>query len=130
MHVRRLSLIMLDLDALKDINDTLGHHVGDEAIRVLAHELQRAVRASDTCGRPGGDELGVAMPEADERDAREVGARVRQSLDELNRAEKMPVPVEFSIGITSWRAGVGWQGVWQMGDKGLFVDKRRAQGGR
>ncbi|HWM78786.1 MAG TPA: sensor domain-containing diguanylate cyclase, partial [Methylomirabilota bacterium] len=129
-HGRRLALMMLDLDNLKEINDTLGHHVGDEAIRVLAQELQRAVRASDTCGRLGGDEFGVAMPEADERDAREVGARVRQSLDELNRAEKMPVPVEFSIGITAWRAGMDWQAMYQMADKALYVDKRRRQVGR
>src|SRR5216683_3215177 len=129
-HGRRLALMMLDLDNLKEINDTLGHHVGDEAIRVLAQELQRAVRASDTCGRLGGDEFGVAMPEADERDAREVGARVRQSLDELNRAEKMPVPVEFSIGITAWRAGMDWQAMYQMADKALYVDKRRRQAGR
>src|SRR5450759_1898472 len=129
-HGRRLALMMLDLDGLKEINDTLGHHVGDEAIRVLAHELQRAVRASDTCGRLGGDEFGVAMPEADERHAREVGARVRQSLDDLNRSEKVPVPVEFSIGITAWKPGMDWQAMYQMADKALYVDKRRRQAGR
>jgi diguanylate cyclase (GGDEF)-like protein len=129
-HARRLVLIMLDLDNLKEINDTLGHHVGDEAIRMLAHELQRAVRASDTCGRLGGDEFGVAMPEADERDAREVGVRVRQSLDDLNRQEKVPVPVEFSIGIAAWRPGMDWQAMYQMADKALYVDKRRRQAGR
>src|SRR2546428_9850515 len=75
-HKRRLALMMIDLDNLKEINDTQGHHVGDEAIRVLAHELQRAVRATDTCGRLGGDEFGVAMPDADDRHANEVRARV------------------------------------------------------
>src|SRR5579872_1820355 len=129
-HKRRLALMMIDLDNLKDINDTYGHHVGDEAIRVLAHELQRAVRASDTCGRLGGDEFGVAMPEADERDAREVGIRVRQSLEELNRTDKLPLPVEFSIGITSWRPGMDWQAMYQVADKALYVDKRKRQAGR
>jgi diguanylate cyclase (GGDEF)-like protein len=124
-HKRRLALMMIDLDNLKDLNDTYGHHVGDEAIRVLAHELQRAVRASDTCGRLGGDEFGVAMPEADERDAREVGIRVRQSLEDLNRTEKLPVPVEFSIGIASWKSGMDWQAMYQVADKALYVDKRR-----
>jgi len=128
-HGRRLALMMLDLDNLKEINDTLGHHVGDEAIRVLAQELQRAVRASDTCGRLGGDEFGVAMPEADERDAREVGARVRQSLDDLNRSAKVPVPVEFSIGITSWKPGMDWQAMYQLADRALYVEKRRRQAG-
>lgn len=124
-HKRRLALMMIDLDNLKEINDTYGHHVGDEAIRVLANELQRAVRATDTCGRLGGDEFGVAMPDADEREAREVGQRVRQSLEDLNRTEKLPVPVEFSIGITAWRTGMDWQAMYQLADKHLYIDKRR-----
>src|SRR5256886_9831365 len=52
-HKRRLALMMIDLDNLKDINDTYGHHVGDEAIRVLAAELQRAVRARSEERRVG-----------------------------------------------------------------------------
>src|SRR6185503_12316335 len=88
-HKRRLALMMIDLDNLKEINDTYGHHIGDEAIRVLAQELQRAVRATDTCGRLGGDEFGVAMPDADERHANEVGVRVRASLEDLNRSAKL-----------------------------------------
>lgn len=124
-HKRRLALMMIDLDNLKDINDTYGHHVGDEAIRVLAAELQRAVRATDTCGRLGGDEFGVAMPDADERDAREVGIRVREALEHLNRTTKLPVPVEFSIGIAAWHPGMDWQAMYMAADKALYVDKRR-----
>src|SRR5881396_1822454 len=122
-HKRRLALMMIDLDNLKEINDTYGHHVGDEAIRVLASELQRAVRATDTCGRLGGDEFGVAMPDADERDAREA-------LEHLNRTSKLPVPVEFSIGITAWRQGLDWQAMYQAADKALYVDKRRRHSAR
>jgi diguanylate cyclase (GGDEF)-like protein len=129
-HKRRLALMMIDLDNLKDINDAHGHHVGDEAIRVLAHELQRAVRATDTCGRLGGDEFGVAMPDADESHAIHVATRVRQSLDEMNRSSKVPVPVEFSIGISSWKPGMDWQAMYQTADKALYVDKRRRQIGR
>src|SRR3984893_2737901 len=129
-HKRRLALMMIDLDNLKEINDSHGHHVGDEAIRVLAHELQRAVRATDTCGRLGGDEFGVAMPDADESHAIHVATRVRQSLDELNRSSKVLVPVEFSIGISSWKPGMDWQAMYQTADKALYVDKRRRQVGR
>src|ERR1700680_3343584 len=129
-HKRRLTLMMIDLDNLKEINDTQGHHVGDEAIRVLAQELQRAVRATDTCGRLGGDEFGVAMPDADERHASDVATRVRQSLEELNHSGKSPVPVEFSIGISSWKPGMDWQAMYQTADKALYVDKRRRQVGR
>jgi diguanylate cyclase (GGDEF)-like protein len=129
-HKRRLALMMIDLDNLKDINDTHGHHVGDEAIRVLAQELQRAVRATDTCGRLGGDEFGVAMPDADERHASDVATRVRQSLEELNRTGQAPVPVQFSIGITSWRHGMDWHAMYQLADKNLYIDKRRRHAGR
>src|SRR5256885_2687279 len=109
-HKRRLALMMIDLDNLKQINDEHGHHVGDEAIRVLAHELQRAVRATDTCGRLGGDEFGVAMPDADEHHASDVAARVRHSLEYLNRAAKLPVRGDFSIGIAAREPGMGWPG--------------------
>src|SRR5881628_2769216 len=129
-HKRRLALMMIDLDNLKQINDEHGHHVGDEAIRVLAHELQRAVRATDTCGRLGGDEFGVAMPDADEHHASDVAARVRHSLEYLNRTSKLPVPVEFSIGITAWRQGLDWQAMYQAADKALYVDKRRRHAAR
>jgi PleD family two-component response regulator len=70
------------------------------------------------------------MPDADERDAREVGLRVRQSLEDLNRSEKVAVPVEFSIGIAAWRPGMDWQAMYQVADKALYVDKRRRHAGR
>ncbi len=129
-HKRRLALMMIDLDNLKQINDEHGHHVGDEAIRVLAHELQRAVRATDTCGRLGGDEFGVAMPDADEHHATEVAARVRHSLEFLNRSKKLPVRVEFSIGITAWKPGMDWQAMYQLADKELYADKRSRHSAR
>ena len=107
-----------------------GHHVGDEAIRVLAHELQRAVRATDTCGRLGGDEFGVAMPDADEHHASDVAARVRHSLEYLNRAAKLPVRVDFSIGIAAWKPGMDWQAMYQEADKELYIDKRSRHAAR
>src|SRR5205807_204545 len=75
--------------------------------------------------RQGGDEFGVAMPDADERHANEVGARVRASLEDLNRNAKTPVPVEFSIGVVAWRPGMDWQAMYLVADKALYVDKRR-----
>src|SRR6059058_5311421 len=129
-HKRRLALMMIDLDNLKEINDEHGHHVGDEAIRVLAHELQRAVRATDTCGRLGGDEFGVAMPDADEHHASDVAARVRHSLEHLNRSAKLPVRVDFSIGIAAWKPGMDWQAMYQEADKELYIDKRSRHAAR
>ena len=129
-HKRRLALMMIDLDNLKQINDEYGHHVGDEAIRVLAHELQRAVRATDTCGRLGGDEFGVAMPDADQHHAADVAARVRHALEYLNRSAKLPVRVDFSIGIAAWKPGMDWQAMYQEADKELYIDKRSRHAAR
>ncbi len=128
-HQRRLVLMMIDLDDLKRINDEHGHHVGDEAIQLLAQELQRAVRATDTCGRLGGDEFGIAMPDAEERHAAEVAARVRASLGELKRLAKIAVPVEFSIGIAAWKRGMDWQAMYEVADTALYAEKRHRHSG-
>src|SRR2546428_213235 len=89
----------------------------------VATRLPRTFEPSDL-------EFVVAMPDAEERDAREVGIRVREALDHLNRTAKLPVPVEFSIGITAWRQGLDWQAMYQSADKALYVDKRRRHAAR
>ena len=100
--------MMIDLDNLKEINDTYGHHVGDEAIRVLAQELQRAVRATDTCGRLGGTSLAwrCLMRMSARQRGRHRGCASRSM--QLNRSGQVPVPVQFSIGITA--GGLAWTG--------------------
>lgn len=68
-HGGGLSLVYLDLDSFKSINDTLGHMAGDAALAHAARSLQSQTRASDLLGRLGGDEFAVAMPLADARQA-------------------------------------------------------------
>lgn len=64
-HDQRVALLLIDLDRFKAINDTYGHHAGDELIIAVAQRLSRIVRASDTVGRIGGDEFIVVMPEVE-----------------------------------------------------------------
>jgi diguanylate cyclase (GGDEF)-like protein len=66
-HERPLTVIVVDLDGFKAINDTYGHPTGDEALRRVAHALAAAVRAEDTLARQGGDEFSVLAPETDRR---------------------------------------------------------------
>ena len=124
-HNRRLSLMMIDLDNLKRINDKLGHGAGDGALKLVAQHLQRVVRASDLCARLGGDEFGVAMPETDIDRARDVAIRLRRAVDHAVLGMRAPEHVEVSVGIAAWGPGQDWQAVYQAADADLYEDKRR-----
>jgi len=124
-HDRKLSLMMIDLDNLKRINDREGHMAGDAALRLVGQQLQRVVRTSDVCARIGGDEFGVAMPETDLERAREVGARFRLALGEAGLAAKSSEPIEVSLGLAAWRPGQDWQAAYEIMDGDLYEDKRR-----
>src|SRR6266566_5351920 len=124
-HNRRLSLMMIDLDNLKRINDRLGHSAGDGALRLVAQQLQRVVRASDVCARVGGDEFAVAMPETDLDRARDVALRLRRAVEQAALGMRAPEHVEVSVVIAAWRPGQDWQGVYQAADTDLYEDKKR-----
>jgi diguanylate cyclase (GGDEF)-like protein len=124
-HGRRLSVMMIDLDNLKRINDRQGHRAGDGALRLVAQQLQRVVRASDVCARIGGDEFAVAMPETNIERAREVATRLRGSIHQVSLSSKSPEEVEVSVGVAAWRPGQDWQGVYQVADADLYEEKRR-----
>jgi diguanylate cyclase (GGDEF)-like protein len=129
-HNRRLSVMMIDLDNLKRINDRLGHSAGDGALRIVAQQLQRVVRASDLCARVGGDEFAVAMPETDLDRARDVAIRFRRAVDQAALGMRAPGQVEVSVGIAAWRPGQDWQAVYQASDADLYEDKRRRRTAR
>jgi diguanylate cyclase (GGDEF)-like protein len=124
-HDRRLSMMMIDLDNLKRINDRQGHGAGDAALRLVAQQLQRVVRASDVCARVGGDEFAVAMPETAIERAREVANRLRAAIRQASLSSKSPDPVAVSVGVAAWRPGQDWQSVYQVADSDLYEDKRR-----
>jgi diguanylate cyclase (GGDEF)-like protein len=124
-HDRRLTMMMIDLDNLKRINDRQGHRGGDAAIRLVAQQLQRVVRASDLCARIGGDEFAVAMPETDLDRGREVVARLRSAVHEMSLGAKSVDAVEVSVGLSEWQAGQDWQTAYQSADMDLYKDKGR-----
>jgi diguanylate cyclase (GGDEF)-like protein len=82
-HEQRVALLLIDLDRFKTINDTHGHHAGDELIIAVAQRLSRIVRASDTVGRIGGDEFIVVMPDVD--NIGQVQSLAQRIIDELGQ---------------------------------------------
>src|SRR5260221_8728677 len=113
-HGRALSMMMIDLDNLKRINDRQGHRAGDAALRLVAQQLQRVVRASDVCARVGGDEFAVAMPETAIERAREVANRLRAAIRQGSLSARSPEPVAGSIGDAALIPGQDWQAVYSV----------------
>jgi len=99
---RPLSVLLIDLDRFKYVNDTLGHPVGDLLLKEVAVRLRSALpRKSDTLARLGGDEFGVLLPTEDANGATKVATRLLEALKEPIVLGGHPVDVGGSIGIVS-----------------------------
>ena len=98
-----LALLMVDLDHFKDINDTHGHLVGDEALREVARMLQSAVRNVDIVARYGGEEFAIVLPETSNEGAVAFAERVRERVAEHVFAnERLPsMRITVSVGVAS-----------------------------
>ena len=98
-HGAQLAVLFLDLDLFKDVNDTLGHLVGDELLKVVAERLQECVRDSDTVARLGGDEFAIIQNSADQPDISMLADRIRSALKAPYDLGGLRANVDVSIGI-------------------------------
>jgi diguanylate cyclase (GGDEF)-like protein len=80
-HEDPFSLVLLDLDGFKEVNDELGHLAGDDALRLVASALRGALREEDVCCRQGGDEFAVIAVRAGEEEARELAERLARAIE-------------------------------------------------
>lgn len=101
---KQLSLLMLDVDQFKIVNDTYGHHVGDLVLQKLSGICAQTLRGIDIAGRIGGEEFAILLPETTAENALEVAERLRLAIAEATvQPEQGGSPVRFtvSIGVTS-----------------------------
>ena len=119
---RPFSVLLLDLDGLKMINDSFGHLVGSRAICRLADVLRIHCRAIDTAARYGGDEFALVLPESQEDEARHVADRIREVM-----ANDEEVPrLSASIGISIYRGdGERIEKLLSEADKNLYAEKAK-----
>lgn len=94
-----VSVMMLDLDRFKVINDSLGHAAGDQVLREVAHRLRELLRDSDTVARLGGDEFAVLLPTGTSDGVAIVAQRILRTLEAPIMLEGQPVDIGASIGV-------------------------------
>jgi diguanylate cyclase (GGDEF)-like protein len=99
-HARPLTVVFMDIDDFKLVNDRRGHSAGDELLRAAAATITAGVRSIDVVARLGGDEFAILMPETDARAAEVAVRRVRRDLLALSRDGGWPVT--YSIGVVTW----------------------------
>jgi len=118
----QVSLILLDLDHLKHINDTHGHRSGDAALCHVASIMQASVREVDVCARYGGEEFVVILPQCDRQNAIEVAERLRESIasSPVSRSEQ----VTASIGVATYPSGAkNKEELIEMADRAMYLAK-------
>lgn len=125
-HATPVSLLMIDIDAFKTINDTFGHVAGDTVIRDVSDILRRSVRLFDVCARYGGEEFAVLMPGSGVESATAIAERIRRRIQAYHSADRglENLRVTVSIGVAESRRGAAAREMIERADTALYAAKR------
>lgn len=125
---RTFSLLMLDLDHFKEVNDKYGHPVGDKVLKELADTILRSKRDNDLFGRLGGEEFALLLPETNLSGATEIAVRLRRACHMLGVPGHMEIRVTVSIGVTQVRSeDTGFDDVLSRVDETLYQAKNNGR---
>ncbi|MFG6465597.1 diguanylate cyclase domain-containing protein [Roseateles sp. BYS87W] len=120
----RIALALLDIDNFKKLNDSLGHHAGDIALKSLAERAQASLRPGDMVARYGGEEFVLMLPNTPLDEAQQVLVRLQRSLSSaLFNHEGKDVFVTFSAGVTLYRTGETLEAALDRADVALYEAK-------
>jgi diguanylate cyclase (GGDEF)-like protein len=124
------SLLMIDLDHFKLLNDTLGHAAGDEALRAMAAKLHTLLRDTDLVGRLGGDEFAIWLDGSSGLGAERVAATILTAMEHVRQLIGGGiVPLSASIGIAEWTRGIeDVHMLLRRADDALYEVKRAGRG--
>jgi two-component system cell cycle response regulator len=125
-HAVPVSLLMIDLDHFKRVNDTYGHTTGDHVLQHVAALLQAAVRTEDVVGRWGGEEFLAVLPHTDETGASRIAERIRESVGTspyTNNAGDRIIVTTLSVGCATMVSGGDKDELIHRADQALYAAK-------
>lgn len=126
---RPLALFIMDLDRFKEVNDTLGHHVGDRLLQQVGRRLESVMRSTDTVARLGGDEFAVLLPEADRGRSQAVCQRILQVMQQQVQVDGLRLRAAISIGVVQFpEHGTDATLLMRAADIAMYEAKRHQQG--
>lgn len=121
----QISLIMIDIDGLKKINDTYGHHAGDKVINEISKRIKACIRQVDTAARYGGDEFAVILPNTLLADAVVAAERMVSSVSKSPIMwQKEQIPLSISVGVGEYDAENNPEDVTSWSDQALYMAKQ------
>lgn len=123
-----LSVLLMDVDHFKRVNDTWGHQRGDEALCHVVDVARRCLRDGDQLGRLGGEEFAILLPATALDEARQIASRLRQSLAEAPLPQgTASLTLSASIGLACWQAGESPDSLLNRADAAMYRAKRQGR---
>jgi len=120
---RTFSILMLDIDFFKNINDEFGHLVGDDVLRAFAQKLREFLRSEDVCARFGGEEFVVVLPDTPLATAMDIGERIRRGIAQTPLLTKPRVQATVSIGVATMEQGQSITELFAAADAAVYLAK-------
>lgn len=122
-----ISVVMVDVDHFKDINDRYGHLNGDDVLRQVANVIQNSIRGCDACFRYGGEEFLVLLSNSNLAFARIVSERIRNAIKDDVRLPDKARPVTASLGVAHYNNEADWPELVHRADKALYSAKHQGR---
>jgi len=121
----QISLIMVDVDNLKDINDAYGHRAGDKVIREISRRIKECIRQIDTAARYGGDEFAIILPNTSLNDATVAAQRMVNAVASSPTTwNKEQISLSISVGLGQYDADTNPEDITSRSDQALYIAKQ------